>query len=348
MQPVATRTDAKSLYAATQAKDEKAVTACLASGACDLEYRTPKDQWTALIRASYDGNESIVKLLLENKADPDAASSLGRTAMHVAAHANHAPIVRLLLSAEADSDLLDIYDRSPLDYAKSYGEETEVIKMLKDAAAGILPGNLKVKKRHRRAFVAIEMAAEMKSQITGRHAALRRLVASTGMWEGDAKGDVDEDLARELSGLEASERPQGSPSKTAATFAAAFGKIKALRALVNADASTANGIQDRVGGNTPLHWAVLHRRLDSVEVLVSVGADPTRRNRDGRSALDIAREENFTEAVKLMEATPKGRIDAEARAAEDAAAREAEQVLEARAAARRSIQLKIQEQNTPW
>ena len=304
------RADGEKLHAAVRSNDEKLVSSCLASDMCNIEYRTQKDLWTSLIRASHDGHEQIVKLLLEANADTNAASSLCRTPLHVAAYANHAAIVSLLVTAGADAELKDISDRTPLDYAKNYGEETEIAKALAQAEQGNMRKD-RIRRHQRKVFAAVEMAAEMRSQVTGRQAALRRLVASNNMWEGEA-AQVQGEAAMEqiVDGTLESSR-SGNPREGAALFASAFGKLKALKALLSSDSDTVvHGIEDKVGGNTPLHWAVLHKQLESVELLVGAGADPTRRNREGRSPLEIARDENFEAAVVAMERTPKGREDA--------------------------------------
>ena len=161
------------LYAAARANDEKAMKKCLALADCDINHRAPPDMWTALIRASHDGHTPLVKMLLDAHADPNAASSLGRTALHVAAHGNHTPTVRLLLDAKADVDIIDIYDRTPQELAESYGDDTELIELLKEGTREVT-GSVRRRRAVRKVGIAAEMAAEMKAAGAGRHQALRR------------------------------------------------------------------------------------------------------------------------------------------------------------------------------
>merc|ERR1712194_679947 len=62
---------------------------------------------TALMLAATGGHVRCCELLLDAKADPDAASedSGGRTALHLAAYEPHVEVVRMLLQAGADRSI---------------------------------------------------------------------------------------------------------------------------------------------------------------------------------------------------------------------------------------------------
>jgi ankyrin repeat protein len=51
-----------------------------------------KDGWTALHVAAQNGNESVVKLLVERGADVKGISKDGWTAIHMAAQNGHDPV----------------------------------------------------------------------------------------------------------------------------------------------------------------------------------------------------------------------------------------------------------------
>ena len=346
------------LYAAARANDAVALKLCLDKKVCDVNYRVGKDRWTALLRASHDGHVPIVQMLLEADADPGVESALGRTALHAAAHANHAPVVRLLLDAKADMNSRDVYSRTAMDLARSYGDTTDVIALL-EAEARDGGRNDRIRRAKAKVGIAVELAAEAKSQVTGRRGALRRLVAARGALEGKEEEELEGEIADVFEGAAAgSEEEEGESlsawnsvksrlgvtpqrmanSKSAGAagmFAAAFGKIRALRALIDAG-SDVNKTDPKFNGNTPLHWAVLHKKDEAISLLLASGADPTKSNRDGMSPLDLAREmgSELAEAIKAMERTPKGQADAAARAAEEKAFRDATREAEARAAAR--------------
>jgi len=49
-----------------------------------------------------------------------------------------------------------------------------------------------------------------------------------------------------------------------------------------------------------LHWAALYGYLAIAKRLLEGGADPTLRDEDGKTALDIARERGYSEVVALL------------------------------------------------
>lgn len=63
---------------------------------------------TALYRASADGKEKSVRLLIEAGADVNLANSSGNTPLSVASRNGHVPVVKLLLEAGAVVDTLDV------------------------------------------------------------------------------------------------------------------------------------------------------------------------------------------------------------------------------------------------
>ncbi|MBR2505153.1 MAG: ankyrin repeat domain-containing protein, partial [Elusimicrobiaceae bacterium] len=55
-------------------------------------------------------------------------------------------------------------------------------------------------------------------------------------------------------------------------------------------------------GNTPLHVAVWNGHKDIVELLLAQPAIDTQlKNKDGKTALDLAQEKNLTEIVNLLQ-----------------------------------------------
>ena len=53
-------------------------------------------------------------------------------------------------------------------------------------------------------------------------------------------------------------------------------------------------------GNTALHWAAYYGRLAIATRLLEGGADLTLRDKDGKTALDIARSQGHSEVVALL------------------------------------------------
>ncbi|HJZ50357.1 MAG TPA: sigma-70 family RNA polymerase sigma factor [Roseiflexaceae bacterium] len=126
-----------------------------------LRYGLPiVSSFTALHRAAYNGDSALLALLLERRADANAATRSGQTPLHIAVLVDRAPVVEQLLAggadpncssdlgltplhfavmlqrcalaarlleAGADSALADRYGRTPLDWARLKGFEEMII-----------------------------------------------------------------------------------------------------------------------------------------------------------------------------------------------------------------------------
>jgi ankyrin repeat protein len=110
-------------------------------------------------------------------------------------------------------------------------------------------------------------------------------------------------LARAGANLEATNAWYG---KTALHQSARHGDAVFVKELIsfgaNVDARAANG-------NTPLHEACAaitkEERLAVVRLLVEAGSDPTVKNRDGKTARDIALENGYSDVLTTLEASVK-------------------------------------------
>ena len=78
------------------------------------------------------------------------------------------------------------------------------------------------------------------------------------------------------------------------------GKLESTRAALAADPTQLN-IPYAENGNTPLHVAVWNEHKDIVELLLAQPAIDTQlKNKNGKTALDLAQEKNLTEIVNLL------------------------------------------------
>jgi len=100
------------------------------------------------------------------------------------------------------------------------------------------------------------------------------------------------------------------------TFAAAFGDPEALRRLLDEGI----GVNCDVGGETALIVAARSNKPANVAFLLAQGAKPEIRNADGRTALDLARFEAYTEVVRVLTASAAPASAAPASAAPASAA----------------------------
>ncbi|TNE71939.1 hypothetical protein EP331_08195 [bacterium] len=80
-----------------------------------------KDGGHPLIEASYNGNISIMKALLDAGSQVNLATQYGQTALHYAAMAGQSEAIKLLLSSGADKSLKDVDGKT----AKQLAEENK-------------------------------------------------------------------------------------------------------------------------------------------------------------------------------------------------------------------------------
>lgn len=85
---------------------------------------------TPLMAAVFKNYNSIVKALLNNKANVNTADANGTTALHYAVINGNEIIVKYLVDAKADISLKDKRGKTALDYAITSNEEA-IIKILK-------------------------------------------------------------------------------------------------------------------------------------------------------------------------------------------------------------------------
>ncbi|MFY0629365.1 MAG: ankyrin repeat domain-containing protein [Flavobacteriaceae bacterium] len=85
---------------------------------------------TPLMAATVKNNKELVKLLLENKANPNAVDQNGSTALHFSAIFSYEEIIKLLVVAKADGSLKDNRGKTALDYAKITGNQ-KITQLLK-------------------------------------------------------------------------------------------------------------------------------------------------------------------------------------------------------------------------
>ncbi|WP_458401519.1 ankyrin repeat domain-containing protein [Candidatus Avelusimicrobium sp.] len=96
--------------------------------------------------------------------------------------------------------------------------------------------------------------------------------------------------------------PKPRPNEISALFQTILNhKTEEVKAALAADPTQLN-IPYASNGNTPLHVAVWNEHKDIVELLLAQPAIDTQlKNKDGKTALDLAQEKNLTEIVNLLQ-----------------------------------------------
>ena len=85
---------------------------------------------TALLWASRRGDETSVRLLLENGADPKITDTMRRSPLHMACRAKAVPVIKLLLKYGADAGARNFLDEMPAHYACYEEDSTRLLEPL--------------------------------------------------------------------------------------------------------------------------------------------------------------------------------------------------------------------------
>jgi len=101
----------------------------LAKNVSNINYNSSNG--TALAAAAVKGNTALVKVLLENKANPNLADGQGMTPLLYAAQFDNKEIVALLLHYKADKNMADNEGKKPMDYAV-FNKSREMIALLEN------------------------------------------------------------------------------------------------------------------------------------------------------------------------------------------------------------------------
>lgn len=95
----------------------------------DVNVQDGDQLFTPLMHAVNNGNEILVKKLVESKADLNIQDVDGNTALHYAVLAENEYIVRILLNANAHQDLRNAENQTALDIAK-FNEDEIILQLL--------------------------------------------------------------------------------------------------------------------------------------------------------------------------------------------------------------------------
>ncbi|CEP09250.1 hypothetical protein [Parasitella parasitica] len=99
-------------------------------------------QWTPLMIAVSAGHLEVVKILLQNQADPALENDTKQTALHYAASKNRIDIARLLIEHQAPVNQLNRYKQTPLHQAASSGHIKIIELLLVEGKARVNPKDI--------------------------------------------------------------------------------------------------------------------------------------------------------------------------------------------------------------
>lgn len=225
---------------------------------------------TALLHAAGAGHDNVVRLLLDRGADLEHADLKGDTALSKAVTGNHRRVVELLLERGARPDPVGGSGVTPLTAAAFNGSERIVKRLLE---AGADPAQMDASGKgpmiyaSARGFAPI-VSALLEAGVDPNRAYGHNLTAL--MWAAGHPNDVPE--------------PEG---------------LEVVEMLVGRGASL-DPVDDR--GRSALMIAAGRDHPQIVRWLLEHGADPALRDKEGKTAADLAASDAVREALK---AAPK-------------------------------------------
>jgi ankyrin repeat protein len=270
-----------------------------------------RDRRTALCEGTLGGHEAVVKLLLKNGAEVDSKDINGKTPLSHAAYEGDQAVVKLLLENGAEVESKDNNGRTPLSWAASSQNKAVVELLLKNGAevdSKDNNGQTPLSWAARRANEdVVELLLENGAEVElkdNNGRTLLSLAASRNFNSGVTKLL----LSNPRVDPEAKDKDGRSPLSWAASDGdAAVTKLLLSDHRVNPEAKDNNG-------RTPLSWAASSNFLSAViKLLLSDHrVNPEARDKDGRTPLSWAASRNFnSDMVKLLLSDP--RVDPEAR-----------------------------------
>jgi len=296
--PLATDRDQRPvLMLAALLPDTRLLRALIAKGADVNRASGGLTPLLAATRDSWHGRSEAVMTLLANGADPLAADSEGRTALHGAVLSEEPMVAAMLLDAGATINALDQAGASPLAVA-CRAANWPLAKFLLErgakpapangepalvAAAGIAdddPAGVKLLLKHRAAVNAVD--------------ARRRSALVAAAAEGH------EQIARALCAAGADTTLADRHGSTALMEAARAGAVGIVQRL--AEAQPDARARDSHGRDAlTLACQSPRAHADTVRALLALGAEPKTAGSDGRSALDHAAAAGRWDLVALLD-----------------------------------------------
>jgi ankyrin repeat protein len=277
-----------------------------------------------LLCAAFKGHVSIAKLLLDAGARVDRASG-DQTPLFAAAGKGHSEVVRLLIAARADATWKTTTDRTPLHQAAQSGQ-VGVLEQLIDAGApvdavdrqGLTPLHIAASLGHADIVHSlVRHRADLNridgDELTPLHRAVHEaqadavealLSAGANPDVAGQKGRTPLILAVELAPPGAVQHVSISTDESGTSFSAvtiytpvSSAMLRIIRCLAAAgvDPNAAD-----VTGQTALHWAAQRGSVELASLLLELGANRGKRDRDGRTPLDLAEAMAPTGAEKSL------------------------------------------------
>lgn len=304
--------DASYLHDAARAGSLEAVVLLLDAGLSPDE--TQRYNWTPLMCAAsppsvktYQGCAAVVAELLKRGANANAKDTYGNTPLHLAAASAFMDAVTLLLAAGADPNTADLEGKTSLFHAlvphvcRARHAEVMVESLLK-AGATVNVATRREKTTPLHIAAACSSASVIRTLIqSGANIHAADTAKRTPVWEAIESAENFEVLLSAGADITPLVKSTGKP---ALISAAEKRNAVAVKALLGAG-SDPNKIYR---GKTALHLAVAKAHADVVAALLAAGADHLIADKDGVTALELARKRRRKAILPLLEAAEAARV----------------------------------------
>ncbi|XP_055375005.1 poly [ADP-ribose] polymerase tankyrase [Condylostylus longicornis] len=261
-----------------------------------------KDFLTSLHIAADNSHYDIMDILLKNGAKVNALDGLGQTALHRCARDDNIQACRLLLSYSIDTSIVSLQNLTAAQLASDNvlkilknPPDTDVVEcqLLEAAKAGDLD-------TVRRIVIANSHTVNCRD-LDGRHSTPLHFAA------GYNRVPVVEFLLEHGAEVHAADKGGLVPLHNACSY----GHFEVTELLVKHGANV--NVAD-LWKFTPLHEAAAKGKFEIVKLLLKHGADPSKKNRDGATPLDLVREgdQDVADLLRgnsaLLDAAKKGNL----------------------------------------
>lgn len=261
-----------------------------------------KDFLTPLHLASDNSHYDIMESLLKNGSKVNVLDGIGQSALHRAARADDMQACRILLSYSIDSTIVSLQGYTAAQLAsenvkKFLNDPHDTVDLecqLLDAAKA---GDLETVRR----IIKINPHTVNCRDLDGRHSTPLHFAA------GYNRVPVVEFLLENGAEVHASDKGGLVPLHNACSY----GHYEVTELLVKHGANV--NVSD-LWKFTPLHEAAAKGKYEIVKLLLKHGADPTKKNRDGSTPLDLVREgdQDVADLLRgnsaLLDASKKGNL----------------------------------------
>jgi len=230
---------------------------------------TDKNGNTPLYGAAKEGHIDIVEMFLKvNNIDINTQNNLKETALHAAASRGHLEIVKFLLEKlDIDVNAKDIYDRTPL-WLVAALNRVGIVEVLLDPKYKV-----DVNVADQDGYTALHMAAR------------------------SGYADVVE-LLLQVSNVDIKHKD----GHTILHMAASEGEAKVAEVILEANNKNIDINGKDADGNTALHLAAKRGKLPVIQVLLKhEGIQKNKKNKDGKTPLEVAKENNHQDCVEALQ-----------------------------------------------